>query len=293
MLIATDKDIRAFIPNTLVTVKGEATLSEKLSSFIALSETWLASSFIGDSLYDTLCKMTEVGGGDDEGNGVKCDGTYTQIRQRCQAIVCYDAFMRAIPSLDLILTPNGFGIVNNSNVVPASRERVERLIASMEASRDKEIAMLLKLLPKVEEWMGCTQYGYFMSTLFCNLDVCNILGTREHTWDGYVELRDQIMNIEMQLAEAYFSDALMEALRAESITGTFTHPLRRHVTMNIRSYITALIRGRDIHTQYLFDIVNVIREQPEVFPEWHSSTLPMLYDFSHFENRRNSTAYFF
>lgn len=39
-----------------------------------------------------------------------------------------------VPSLDLVLTPNGFGIVSNQNVAPASRDRVARLIASLEKS---------------------------------------------------------------------------------------------------------------------------------------------------------------
>ena len=54
-------------------------------------------------------------------------------------IVAFDAFRNAVPHLDLILTPNGFGIVNNSNIAPASKERVERLIASLLSNRDDEI----------------------------------------------------------------------------------------------------------------------------------------------------------
>ena len=54
-------------------------------------------------------------------------------------IVAFDAFRSAIPHLDIILTPNGFGIVNNSNIAPASKERVERLINSLLDNRDNEI----------------------------------------------------------------------------------------------------------------------------------------------------------
>lgn len=54
-------------------------------------------------------------------------------------IVAFDAFRSAIPHLDIILTPNGFGIVNNSNIAPASKERVERLINSLLDNLDNEI----------------------------------------------------------------------------------------------------------------------------------------------------------
>ena len=62
-----------------------------------------------------------------------------KLKATMARIVAFDAFRNAVPHLDLILTPNGFGIVNNSNIAPASKERVERLIASLLSNRDDEI----------------------------------------------------------------------------------------------------------------------------------------------------------
>ena len=55
-------------------------------------------------------------------------------RNKCISIHCIPTTKEliAIPSLDLVLTTNGFGIVSNQNVVPASRERVDALISSLE-----------------------------------------------------------------------------------------------------------------------------------------------------------------
>ena len=67
------------------------------------------------------------------------DEILMKLKVTMARIVAFDAFRNAVPHLDLILTPNGFGIVNNSNIAPASKERVERLIASLLSNRDDEI----------------------------------------------------------------------------------------------------------------------------------------------------------
>ena len=67
------------------------------------------------------------------------DEILMKLKVTMARIVAFDAFRNTIPHLDLILTPNGFGIVNNYNIAPASKERVERLIASLLSNRDDEI----------------------------------------------------------------------------------------------------------------------------------------------------------
>ena len=41
--------------------------------------------------------------------------------------ICLRAAYDAVPQMDLVLTPTGFGIVSNQNTAPASRERVDAL----------------------------------------------------------------------------------------------------------------------------------------------------------------------
>lgn len=70
------------------------------------------------------------------------EASHTTRILACQ-IAAYDAFHRAIPHLDVILTPNGFGIVSNSNIAPASKERVERLMASLLEHRSSRIKRIV------------------------------------------------------------------------------------------------------------------------------------------------------
>lgn len=53
------------------------------------------------------------------------------------------AYWYAIPFVDLIQTNNGFAVVSSSNQAPASKERVERLMAQCDAMVDRNLDLLI------------------------------------------------------------------------------------------------------------------------------------------------------
>ena len=113
-LITSSEQLDALLPNIQVTVTGETPIIDKLSPFLETTEKWLIETFTSDRTFSTICGYAED------------NPTKVLARQ----IVCYEAFRRALPHLDVILTPNGFGIVNNQNIVPASKERINRLLGT-------------------------------------------------------------------------------------------------------------------------------------------------------------------
>ena len=276
-LITTDDQVRQNIPNVLVTVEGEATLLEKLTPFIEQAETWLATNFTSSELLQAIA--AEQG---------------TPLKELCTRIVITEAFRAAIPSLDVILTPNGFGIVNNSTVVPASRDRVERLILSLESARDELLISLLRLLPAHQEWLATEQAAYFSSTMFPNISMCREIGIRDHLWQEYQAFVPQLQNIERVLAETYFSEAQMQVFRQECMLwNPSTQPIMRSVIITIRQLILMVLMKHELHVQQYYDVVNIIREHPNVFPAWHSSPVAELYAPPVFKNKKSSSAYWF
>lgn len=282
MLITDDTIIRRYIPNSLATVKGESTLYEKLYNYIVESEHWIISTFLGEEIYEKFCSEDD-----------KTDKFAFKVANTCRSIIAYDSFLRAVPSLDLILTPNGFGIVNNSNIVPASKERVERLQVYLEKSRDLSIDNLLRFLPKIETWLTTEQCEFFRSTLFPTLYFTKSLGYSDKLWNHYQERREEIMIIEQMLEKSHFSHEQMEVFRMECMAESFASPLHKQVVNGIKNHILAMLKQKPAHPQHLFDILDIIRDNPEDFAEWHSSQLPELYDAPVFKNRKESSAYFF
>ena len=97
----------------------------------------------------------------------------TPLLHYCRIITAAEAMRHAVPQLDLILTPNGFGIVSNQNVIPASKERIERLLLSLEKQRDDALAVILTVLPDAHHWTASEQFNYFAATMFTTLDIVN------------------------------------------------------------------------------------------------------------------------
>lgn len=122
----TDELIRQFYPNVLLPAKGEQPISLKLQPYLEAAEEWVISTFLSSAVAELIV------------------AEYADVDHIVLSIVIHEGMRRAIPELDLVLTPNGFGIVSSSSIAPASRERVERLIAQSVENRDLAIEALLR-----------------------------------------------------------------------------------------------------------------------------------------------------
>lgn len=285
-LITTEDTLRKYIPNVLQTVKGEVPLIDKLTPFLDMAEEWVSQTFTSSAIFSNIAGYADA----------------SVIRTYSAKVVVCEAFKNAISSLDLILTPNGFGIVNNSNIAPASSERVNRLIDSLEAERDNAIRLLLSSLAEDAAWKQTTQYAYFSAMMFPNIDICDFMGMRNRQWQRYQELRPAIHDIEEYIATQFIGTELMDVLRKEAMSpSSASSYLMKTVIRSLRAYEAQVLKDRLSTPEpyvctpptVLISIVNTIRTNPDVFPEWHASSMANLYKPALFENRKNDKAYWF
>ena len=277
ILITNDAQVRQFIPNALVTVEGEKSLFDKIASFLETSEEWLIQTFIPEPTLQEIVAQERQ-----------------PFLRLLMKTVVNDAFLHAVPSLDLVLTPNGFGIVSNQNIAPASKERVDRLLASLESERDQAIDLLLPRLPLLTDWQQSAQGQYFAATLFPNLSLCRRLAIRQHLWAEYQALHDRLIKIENTLAETYFSQEQMEVWRNHTLhLLTNCQPLEMQVIRSLQSLEMMLLSDMQVHVQSFYDLVNTIRENETVFPEWHASATAELYIPSIFVNKKSTGGFWF
>lgn len=75
------------------------------------------------------------------------------VKDAAEAFVCYTAAYEAIPALDLIATPNGFAVVSNQNLAPASKERVAALRESYRQSKSRYTSGLIVLLTRFPDYV--------------------------------------------------------------------------------------------------------------------------------------------
>ena len=75
------------------------------------------------------------------------------VKDAAEAFVCYTAAYEAIPALDLIATPNGFAVVSNQNLAPASKERVAALRESYRQGKSRYVSALIVLLTRFPDYV--------------------------------------------------------------------------------------------------------------------------------------------
>lgn len=276
-LITTDAQLRSHLPNIIASVKGETPFIERLALFLDLAEDWVRTTFTSETTFNTICGYTES----------------NPLKVLASRLVVADALRRAIPSLDIVLSPNGFAVVNTSNLAPASKPRVDRLIGSMLSHRDDCIAALLPGLVGASKWLTSSQADFFGATLFPDLAIVDSVGGASGSkWDKYLELRPQVIDLEASLAEEWLSPELMSALRSENLRGDLTEK-RSEIVRQVKAQVVGYLRSGSFNSRRLADIVNYIRLNPEFFSEWHQSETAKLFAPPVFRNKKKAHGYFF
>ena len=277
ILITTDEQLRSHIPNIIASVKGEVPFIERLALFLDLAEAWVTDTFVSVPTFNTICGYTDS----------------NPVKILTARLVVADALRRAIPSLDIVLTPNGFGVVNTSNLAPASKPRVDRLVVSMLAHRDDCIAALLPELVGTSKWLASDRATFFGATLFPDFSLIEATAPIQGSkWERYLELRYQVIDLEASLAEEWLSPELMSALRSENLRGDLTEK-RSEIVRQVKAQVVGYLRSGSFNSRRLADIVNYIRLNPEFFSEWHQSETAKLFAPPVFRNEKKASGYFF
>lgn len=277
-LINNDTYLRRYIPNQVVAVKGEASLFDKIAYWLDTAEQWIFATFCPESVIDAIL----------------ADKSLSALHTSLSAVAAHRALADAIPSLDLVQTVNGFAVVSNQNLAPASRDRVDRLIAAHRSQRDTAISALIPLLAAVPQWRDTPQCGYFRSTLFPTPAHIRPLASGAATWERYEELHPAIAAAEDRLAAEYISPDLMQRLRDETLG--IISPLSTidsRLCIALRRHVADIVQGKPLRETALCDIVDYIRRHPDTFPEWHSSDVAKLYNPPTFRNSIKSHGYWF
>ena len=282
-LIPDNNTLLHFVPNVLKSVQGELALFEKIQSHLEVAEDWLTATFLSAPVLEMLSVS------DDASNKLLHHARIAEVAE---------AMLHAIPQLDLVLTPNGFGIVSNSNVAPASKERVERLLASLEKMRDDTLQVLLPLLAAEPTWATSDPCQYFQSVLYPWLDLPRQLGSTDHAWARFQELHSRMVEIEQRLAADFFSSGLMDTLRQAHLFGAWSEtpsaPHYKRAWQHIFAIELFMLRENECPVPSCIEVVNALRNAPEsVFEEWKQSPVALLFENHGYQNKKNSGGYWF
>lgn len=294
----TAYDLDLLINNSLVAAPGEKTLEDRLKPFMETSTEWFEKNFCKLSMLKEEGSEEETSASDtpEEESDIVISMTY----KTAMKVIVAEAYRLAVPQLDIVLTANGFATVDSKNVVPASKARTDRLLSGLLEVRDSNIKLLLYRLPLIPEWIDSENAEYFKSTLFVNPEETEHISLApsfnfpsfNSSWDKYRATLPLIADLEQSLAEEWFSDDLLKALRHEALGGG-NSAVRKNVLLKIKYQILWYFQTGGLNSRKLAEIINIIKHNPEAFPEWINSEVAELFFPPSFKNKKNSTGYFF
>lgn len=271
--------LQRLMTNTVETVEGEINIFDRLSPYLASAEQWTADVFTGE-LIDSIA-----------------EGDSAPVWIHTAMLIYSEAMRLAIPSLDLVLTPNGFGVVSTANVAPASKDRVERLIKSFVAERNKNIDLLIRDLAEWPGWQETAQFQRLTESLVSVPSDCVIavygMDKRLQEWEYFKLLRQKAMVIERAIAERWIDDGTLAILRKAVLVKDENQHVDT-VAKWARAYVLKELRTGLRDRWDLDKIVQYIRKHPDAFPVWMASPIRELFDNPPiFRNEKRSSGYIF
>ncbi len=291
ILIPDNTTLRSFIPNTMAPVKGETTLFDKIKPFLVAAENWFCENLIPLSL---LQHYIEEAMEED-------DPLYFLPRR----IVCLQAWMNAVPAIDVVVGPTGVGVTETASLKPAAKAKIDNLIASTIAERDRNIESLIAHLRVDSRWIGSRAADKFRCSLFPDFRVVDAMGVTKERWTAYLGLTHKASVIEDIIGRRWISTEVLQDLRSRSILPDSDDDHNHHGKDRLIREVTELLRDveldvmrsdsvfleRNLDKERLCDITNTIRRNPDVFPKWRHSSAAGRFNGPVFENRKESSGY--
>lgn len=268
-LITDNETLMRYLPNALATIDGERSYFDRVSPFIDDAEAWLEAHITPIDIVDAASD---------------------RLANAARAFVGARALENALPALDVVATPNGFGIVSNNNLSPASRERMDKLARSMTAVRCERLASLMDLLRLDNTWRSSSQALWLAESMVQRMVDTVPTGYADRytdRWDAFLALRQDAAPYESEIALEFISPELYGELCRDFEPGTGI------VKHHVHSAVLDAVRTGHLDRRGLVAVVDYIRDRPEQFPAWFKSHTAGLFEDHSFKNKKHSAGYFF
>lgn len=302
LLIPDNTTLRSFIPNSFAPRPDSQSLFDKITPFLQSAEIWFKSEFIPENLLLGIISEAQQ----------QDDPLYFLPRR----IVAMRAWQNAIPSIDIVVGNNGVGVVETASLKPASKAKIDNLLLSVASELDRNIEMLLPLLPTINGWIGSTQAEKFRVTLFPTFRILRRLGFDDDLWNRWLRISQRIRTIEDEIGEKWISAPVLNHLRLLNMRilagykyleipdggadDECAQVIVRNLISKVKSAVCIIIEDKadrfdawHMAKPYLEEANAIIRNNPAIFPEWDDSPTARFFKITAFRNRPGSTAFYF
>ena len=278
MICRTEEQFKRVIYNYMSEPLDES-VWESLQLYLDEANRWLKNTFLGNSLYAKYEEFSE------------------EVKGLCDVVVGCKAFYEAIPSLDLVLTSHGFGIVQTPQVAPASPVRVNRLRDQIQRTLFNTMDELLTFFLNEEELRVLFAQGApfekLTDSLFLTGSELQLYAgmegaTRKELYIQKALIAEGELMIQRWISVVYFNE-LLQKVRDNKV-----EVKDREVLLKAKQLLGFYITGQSVAFRRLAEwLVNSIEAQIDGYPTYKSSAEYQLKNKSRYENKKEDSTYFF
>ncbi len=257
-------------------------LAGKISSFIELGRE-KCRNIAGDELFEKL-------------DGVEFDvkkvpgDADSRTADAMMRLACITAICAALPSLDLVYTPTGFGVVSNQNLAPASADRVNRLRSDLLNQGWDAFDEFLSRLRNFEEWRDTPLAGTYFQSLFWRGRNMMFFGIAQPHRSDLNNAVPDIHRAELVLKNIISPEqfaALCRAIFENRESGN----LGKAIVL-CRTLVVRVAKNENFHPAKAA-LLRFMESNPDSFPEYMGSTEYEANHYKGYENKRNDPSFFF
>lgn len=213
--------------------------------------------------------------------------------------ICLRAAREAIPQFDLVLTANGFGVVSNQNVAPASKERVNALMEKLRQVESITFDLMVELLLQTE-WANSPTAEQYITSLLYMPSMMRRYGVR---YEGREVFYDEWQHLQNRLAEA---EEKVSQLISPELYNRLIEVQRIADTENPHEYNIVLEQARKVAAAWIsadrfptaprtlsHRLLDTIKLYADKLTEYNSSSTYEAHNTPRYANKKEDTTFFF
>lgn len=271
MIVKTTSEMKRHLLS--FNLKLDEAMESRFSSFLARAQEWVTDKIIGEQLETALEPGSDIGQND----------PHEKLRGLVGRVISELAYLISIAESDLQRSEAGFVVQNNDKMSPASLQRVERLIQSLNERINSDCDSLVNYLLKnsapdeehpspYEDWRDTDQFEFLTDAFIPTMGIMrqNTSSVPVQRWADFYDMQPK-MNIALRTTVArYVSIEQIDALLSDYRTAEL-QDVQRKVLRWLRMAVLGEVTNADNATHFAIEARNYMLQHESSFPEFVAS----------------------
>lgn len=277
MIITTIDQIKAVLTN----ITTDIDYSE-FEPFIKSAEYWIDKEVLGSTIYRNIEDETI---------------TDPKLLRLVHNVIILKAYESAIPSMDLIQTSSGFGVVSDKNRAPASKNRVDRLIDQNKIRLNAETEWLIDYLEDTAtyhtDWKSSPAYSLLSNCLINTAREFKRYVKFAGTRNDFLLLKPVIISLSTIKLQPMISQQYIEELINKQNEGNLSNADNLVLPAIKQSLANYVIEKDWLADRLLDDVVTIMDNDIDNYVTYRDSDEKALKDDPGYENTEEDKIFVF